>query len=458
MTQVIARPILGIGYGPANLALSIYLKSLGLLGAAQFLERNAAFGWHQGQLLPGTDIQNHPLRDLGLTIEDSEVSFLRYLQSKGRLLEYLHLNNSFPSRAEYSDYLGWSASQVPATVSYGVSAANIGITRDPVTGNACFTVNTPGSGSVCGRHLVIGTGRSPRIPAVFADAREPSVSHASGYCSAFANIDLRKQTVAVIGSSQSAIEIAIDLIERRQVKTVHLIHRGIGFRLKDTSSYSRRVFLPDFIDYFHALPRQQRARLRAELKLVNYGACDADVIAQLSALEYHDSVTGSPRIRRHPFSEVTSYTATSNSSRLVVTDRYTGTSNTVDVDFTVLATGYRDFGQGPDDEPFHPLLRGILSEFATHHDGVPIVNRDYSLLPRRGSVAETEGLTVHLNGLCEESHGMGDAGALAMVANRARDIGQSLLASLTTKESRPPEIASTRNDGNVFAGATGYGG
>jgi len=418
-------PILGIGYGPANLALSIHLEAIGLLDHVRFIDTNPRFGWQRDQLLPGADIQNHPLRDLGVTIEEGHVSFLQYLHAQGRLLEHLHRNRTFPSRGEYADYLGWAAAQVPAAVDYSTRVQHVQITCAE-SGVARFTVT-----GLCGRvyhtqQLVIGTGRSPRIPAVFADATRGRVAHASRYTSTFDGTNLTGKTVAIVGSSQSAIEIALDLLHRRGARAVHLIHRGIGFRLKDTSPYSRRVFLPEFVDYFHGLSREQRQRLRAELRSVNYGTCDADVIDALSEVEYQDAIVGRSSIVRYPFSTVTSCVETDSTVTLDVADKYTGRSATVTVDHTVLATGYRDFGGRDDDEPVHPLLDEVIDEFCTHPDGVPIVNRDYSLQPRPGGVADIHELKVYLNGLCEESHGMGDAGALAMVAHRARDIGVSI--------------------------------
>lgn len=428
MIESVSSPIVGIGYGPANLALAIDLEKSGLLSEAVFLERRQEFGWQSQQLIPGADIQNNPLRDLGLSIEDEHVSFLGYLQDKGRLLEYLHLNSGFPSRVEYADYLSWAAGQIPAQVNYGTGVGNVAIVTDPVTGAVRFAVDDEAGRRCYARTLVLGTGRSPRIPAVFGDCPGTRVSHASRFADTLVGVDLRGSVTAVVGSSQSAIEIAIHLIKDCGVRTVVLIHRGIGFRLKDTSPYSRRVFLPEFVDYFHPLPRGQRQQLRRELRSVNYGACDADVIATLAALEYADSVAGTGTIERRPFSEVVAAQEILGRLELTVADRFTGGRTLARVDHVVLATGYRDFGDGVDDEPVHPLLGSVIAEFVTHDDGVPVVARDYSLVPVPGGTAEQHGLGVFLNGLCEESHGMGDAGALAMVAYRARDIGRALAA------------------------------
>ena len=57
--------VLGVGFGPANLALAIALaESPDRIGTVRFLERREAFAWHQGMLLPGTSMQISFIKDL----------------------------------------------------------------------------------------------------------------------------------------------------------------------------------------------------------------------------------------------------------------------------------------------------------------------------------------------------------------------------------------------------------
>jgi len=430
--------VLGVGFGPANLSLAVALDEWGHAGTSRYVERAAAFQWQSEQLLPGTDIQNNPFRDLIMPANpDSPHTFVKYLNSQGRLTDYLHLNAKFPLRREYAGYMGWVADSFAHTVDYGESAERLSVVEHD--GADVFRVQTASGRSHLGEHLVVGTGRSPRVPAEFAPHLGPTVFHSTAYLSALERLAGTGLRVAVVGASQSAIEIVLDLLGRPQVRQVMSIHRGIGFRLKDTSPYSRKVFLPEFVDYFHPLPSETKRRLRAELKSINYSACDQDVIDRLATVEHEYTLTGSDRLRLMPFSEIQGIQprGRSGTQRLTVRDINYRTTERVDADVVVLATGFRDFGPGPGDERFHPLLDGLADRLTLDDEGLPVVARDYSI-----EVKGAHGpLRLYLNGLCEASHGMGDAGALAVLSARATDITESITGRSRTTVRQRSQLA-----------------
>ncbi|MFF0494406.1 SidA/IucD/PvdA family monooxygenase [Nocardia sp. NPDC004068] len=433
------HPVLGIGFGPANLSTAIAARDKGLLEDCHFIERAPRFEWQSEQMLSGADIQNNPFRDLVMPRDPGhEYTFVRYLHSRGALTEYLHYNTKFALRNEYAGYLEWVASHFADHVTYGQEVRGVEVVPGP--GGECFEVVTADR-IWRARHLVVGTGRSPNIPACFA-IDDPRIFHASRYLSTMRRLarertDLR--TVAVVGSSQSAIEIILDLLARPDVGRVVSIQRGIGFRLKDTSPFSRRVFLPEFIDYFHPLPLETKKRLREQLRAVNYGACDQDVIDQLTTVQRDYEQRGSDRFTLASFSQVQTVVGHGRALALTLADVNNGETSSLDVDAVVLATGYRDFGTGADDELSHPLLRSVRNRIACEADGTPVVHRDYSL----EFASAGDSLSVYLNGVCEASHGMGDAGALAVLSARAQDIAESLRARLRT--GARPEPVPARN-------------
>ncbi|MGL5827490.1 MAG: SidA/IucD/PvdA family monooxygenase, partial [Nocardioides sp.] len=51
--------IIGVGYGPANLALAIALEERVDTPLALYLEEQPDPGWHPHMMLPGADIQHH---------------------------------------------------------------------------------------------------------------------------------------------------------------------------------------------------------------------------------------------------------------------------------------------------------------------------------------------------------------------------------------------------------------
>jgi L-ornithine N5-oxygenase len=416
--------VLGVGFGPANLSLAVALDERDSIGRARFIERADRFQWQDEQLLPGADIQNNPFRDLVMSANPiSRHTFVNYLATHGKLTGYLHLNLKFPLRREYAGYLGWVAEAFGSVVDYGQSAARVSVTEHGDT--ELFCVETESGRSYLGEHLVVGTGRSPRIPPELALHLGPTVFHSTAYLSSIGQLGHADLRVVVVGASQSAIEIVLDLLGRPNIKQVTSIHRGIGFRLKDTSPYSRQVFLPEFVDYFHPLPSETRRRLRAELRSIIYGASDLDVIDRLAGVQHEYELTGSDRLRLMPFSEVqeVGHASQPGTHRLVVQDINYKTKDLVEADVVILATGFRDFGTGVGDEHYHPLLDGVAERLTLDDEGLPVVARDYSV-----EVKGRHGpLPLYLNGLCEASHGMGDAGALAMLSARATDITESIM-------------------------------
>ncbi|KPC77289.1 hypothetical protein ADL35_20825, partial [Streptomyces sp. NRRL WC-3753] len=95
--------VLGIGFGPANLALAIALDEEGRDFDVHFLEARTGPSWQSAMMLDGSDIQNHPVRDLvSLRNPRSRFTFINYLFENGRLLEHLNVPMEFPLRKEYA--------------------------------------------------------------------------------------------------------------------------------------------------------------------------------------------------------------------------------------------------------------------------------------------------------------------------------------------------------------------
>ena len=100
--------VVGIGFGPANIALAIAAQELGSPLSLRFLERQPGPGWQEEMLLPESDIQNHPLRDLVTPRNPrSRYTFVNFLFEQGRLFEHLNLPLSHPLRLEYRQYVTW---------------------------------------------------------------------------------------------------------------------------------------------------------------------------------------------------------------------------------------------------------------------------------------------------------------------------------------------------------------
>ncbi|MUM33238.1 SidA/IucD/PvdA family monooxygenase, partial [Mycolicibacterium sp. CBMA 361] len=107
--------MLGIGFGPSNLALAVALAERGVHG--RFVDAQPRFGWHRDMLLPGTRMQIPFLKDLAtLRNPQSAFTFVNYLSERGRLIDFIGRHDVFPSRFEFHDYLQWAADQFAADV------------------------------------------------------------------------------------------------------------------------------------------------------------------------------------------------------------------------------------------------------------------------------------------------------------------------------------------------------
>src|SRR5262245_836688 len=109
--------LVGVGFGPSNLALAIALEEHHRRSEAPltglFLERQQRFGWHRGMLIDDATMQVSFLKDL-VTMRDptSDFSFLAYLHGKGRLVDFINHKALFPLRVEFHDYLEWAAGRL----------------------------------------------------------------------------------------------------------------------------------------------------------------------------------------------------------------------------------------------------------------------------------------------------------------------------------------------------------
>jgi len=92
MAYQLLHSVLGVGFGPANLSLAVALAEVGRSGGTRFVERASGFQWQEEQLLPGTDIQNNPFRDLAMPRNpDSPYTFVKYLAARRDLIGSLIL-------------------------------------------------------------------------------------------------------------------------------------------------------------------------------------------------------------------------------------------------------------------------------------------------------------------------------------------------------------------------------
>ncbi|WP_242909167.1 lysine N(6)-hydroxylase/L-ornithine N(5)-oxygenase family protein [Actinomadura terrae] len=417
MTSTDCVDVIGVGFGPANLSLAIALQEETPRTTAAFLEAETDPIWQGGMLLDGSDMQNHPNRDL-VTLRNprSHYTFLNYLFEQGRLIEHLNLPMEFPLRKEYAHYIRWATDQFREQVGFGVRVNDIAV--GDVDGAPGYVVTGSDGTRRYGRSLVLGTGRTPFVPSPFDTIDSPRVAHLTRYLPTVQRLAQDPpRTIAVIGGSQSAVEIVLDLAARFPHTRIIDYVRSFGLPLKDTSPFSEEGFFPGFTDYYYRANRSGKDTLDAYMRPTNYSSIDADVLHELYALIYEQRLDGDQRVFVLGNRQVRAVEDEGTSVRLEVEEVHTHEVVTERADLVVLATGFRDLGPRPHQEPYPALLAGVIDRFQFDTDGYLITEPDYRL---RSLMDGTPPL--FLNGLCESTHGIGDAGSFSLLSLRAATI------------------------------------
>lgn len=427
MTHTV-HDIIGIGFGPANIALAIALEELAPQLSVRFLERRPSAAWQPGMLLEGSDIQNHPLRDLVTPRNPrSRYTFTNFLHEHNRLYQHLNLPLHYPLRLEYAQYVGWVAGCFQHQVEYQREVIDILPVNDSDGELSHYRVLCADGREYLALSVVLAPGRTPNIPEPFQRAPDPRVVHLNHYLPALEQLKAKGGgRVAVIGGSQSAVEILLHASSEPALTRVVGVTRNFGYRQKDTSPFSDEVYFPAFVDAFFAASPEHKDRLRQELVFTNYSAADIDVLNQLYVKQYANRLQDKDSLALLTCMETEACEPGADGVTLRLRHFLGGDAVSETVDLVVLATGFLDLGRGPKRELWPRVLETLSPQLCAERDTVDIT-LDYRV---RLQGAADRGAPLYLNGLCESSHGMGDAGSFSLLALRSQAIVQSLAARL----------------------------
>ncbi|MFZ2272906.1 lysine N(6)-hydroxylase/L-ornithine N(5)-oxygenase family protein [Corynebacterium variabile] len=419
--------LVGVGFGPSNLALGILLEEENTTRepasrtTARFLEKQPHFGWHDGMLLPGTDMQISFLKDLVTQRNPvSSYSFLNYLHDRGRLSAFINLSTFTPSRHEFHDYLSWAAGRVTVPVSYGTSVERISWNGDHYE---VTTSSSRGQEILRARSVVLGTGIRPHLPeGVETSAR---VFHNHQLLSHLAQVpSLDHRTFVVVGAGQSAAEVVKHLYDTYPEAQIHNSFRGFGYTPSDSTPFANQIFDPEAVDGHYTAPAELKRELLVKHRLTNYSAVDEDLINELYQHCYDEQVAGTRRLHMHKVTRAEITGQTDDHATVQISDLADRDTRNVTADAVIYATGFRP--SSPCD-----LLDSTVDVTGAFVDGLSVVDRDYRLhLPRETN--QVGG--IYLNGNVEHSHGL-TSSLLSNVAIRAQDILTSITDNpVTTKE------------------------
>jgi L-ornithine N5-oxygenase len=419
--------VLGIGFGPSNLALAIALEEGTARPAgsrpihAAFLERQSQFGWHKGMLIEGATMQVSFLKDL-VTMRNptSDFGFLAYLHQMGRLAAFINAKDVYPSRVEFHAYLSWAAGRLRDRVGYGLDVVGaapvlcgddvryIDVVARRVADDDLVRYRT--------RNIVLATGLEPCLP---PDAlSSPRVWHSSELMDRLADIPAdRTQTFVVVGAGQSAAEVVDYLHRKFSLAQVHSVFARYGYSPADDTPFVNAIFDPDTVDVYYHAPDDVKNLMLGYHANTNYSVVDRDLITDLHRRMYAELVTGERRLTMRNLSRVVAARDTGTALDVDIKYLPDGRVTSERADWLVYATGYRTRS---------PLsMLGELSSYCKIEPNQSVrLERDHRVV-----TSERMRCGLYVQGAAEASHGLSST-LLSTTAIRAGEIARSIAAGL----------------------------
>jgi L-ornithine N5-oxygenase len=428
--------LVGIGFGPAAIAVAAAfedgyenLPPGGERLRMSYLERAPSSAWQPDLLLPGADIQHHWLRDYANPRNPrSRFSFPNYLKETGRFYQFTLLGN-YVTRIEWSEYTEWTARQLDQDVRYNAEVHEIApcleggrVTmarvryRDTETGTMHERLT---------RNVMVSIGFEPSVPEVFQPHLGERIFHANEYLTRIKRFPVDEPLrIAVVGAGQTAGEIFLHLVQRFPHAQLYSLVRHSGIRLYNLCHFSNENYFPEESDYCYGLDRERRQHVLDELYATNYAAVDPELSTAWYRTVYEDKFFGPGRIHMHKRVDVESVVPATD-VRLTLREVNIGTTEDLDVDIVILATGYRR-------QEKLPQMLGRIVPFIVFDDaGYPEISKAY----RVETTADCD-VSIYLNGLTEWRHGINSAMVHSIMAERAERITEDIKAHYKTPTSR----------------------
>lgn len=417
--------VIGIGFGPANLAVAIAMQESSVNEQSMsycFLEKKPEFEWHGGMLLDGTRMQISFLKDLVTQRNpSSHYTFVNYLHQHNRLNSFINLSSFSPSRIEFNDYLSWAASHFSEYVDYGANV--VAVEPVEVDGEVdivkVVSLNAQGGEDIrYTRNLIVGVGGTPKVPDQFLNHRSDKVIHSSGYKTWRKTLktENNKPKVAIVGAGQSAAEIFVELCNDYPDGEISLVNRSRAIYPADDSPFVNEIFNPEFTDEIYSYTPEKRNSMIQRFSGTNYSVVDKPEIEAIYERLYLQEVTGKGVHKYLPLHEISEVAIAQDNVAMRLRNRSTQTKVWHDYDAVVLATGYHY-------NSFNTLLDELKPW--VHMDNV---ERCYRLPLKDGCK-----VNIFLQGCCESTHGLSDT-LLSILAVRSQEIVNCLVERVAESE------------------------
>ncbi|HET6292094.1 MAG TPA: SidA/IucD/PvdA family monooxygenase [Kribbella sp.] len=361
--------VIAIGCGPFNLGLAALADGVDDVKLA-VLDSRPEFTWHRGLMFDDAMLQVSFLADLVSLIEPAHpLSFLSYLRDNDRLYQFYVREKFHPTRREYEAYLRWCAAQLDS-LHFGHHVSSV------VWDGDAFALTVDRSGEVVtlrARHLVLGVGTQPAVPAALAGLPPERFLHSADYL--FRRDDLlRAGRITVVGSGQSGAECALDLLRANASggPAVSWLTRTPSFAPLDYSKLVLEMTTPSYVDYFHGLDEAARDRLVKE-QWRHYKGISSDTLEDIHDVLYQRDLGTSAVAPVELQCGVAVEAAVARADGIELTLRHTDSGRTFQhvCDAVVAATGYSNRPL-----PFLSAVDPLVSRDAA---GRWVIHRDHSV-------------------------------------------------------------------------------
>ncbi|MEU9474362.1 SidA/IucD/PvdA family monooxygenase [Streptomyces sp. NPDC048191] len=420
--------LVGIGFGPSNLAVAIALEESGRPLRSLFFDRKPGFAWHSGLMFDGAEMQVSFTKDLiTMCNPRSRYSFLNYLAEQGRdrLAKFINLRTFYPTRVEFNDYYAWAAEQFDDIVRWGTEVVEVtAVPGEHGTDLLRVLVRDLAGGetsAVLTRNLVIAPGGVPNVPEgvelgerVF-HASETRERLETGFGDLSAPYHFN-----VVGSGQTSADVFMHLRRSYPNARITTNIRGFAMRPEDDTHFVNELFLPEFPDWFYRQSGEFRQRIIDDYGLAAHTGVSYDLIPQIYREYYEDLSSRRGALTLHRLTELVG--AHSDADRATATYFHldSGATSQVDADAVILATGYR--------YPMPiPALAGLAGHLRMETPERYAIRRDYAI-----ESAEDFRPRIYLQGFAEATHGFSEV-LLSLMPVRAAEIIESIAKNVSAE-------------------------
>lgn len=402
--------LIGVGFGPSNVAVAVAGKELRPDLSMEFFDQKAEFAWHPDLMFPEAEMQVSFLKDLvSMRNPRSAFSFLEYLRDKGRLHEFINLRTFYPSRTEFNDYYRWVADSFSHRVGWGRRV--IGVRRCDSLHLEVRTTDGDGHEEVVRtRNLVLADGGKPHIPgkSILGDRLFHASESKRRLEQRFPD-RLAPYRFNIVGAGQTTADLFVFLSTQYPEASITVSLRSFAMRPEDDTHFVNELFAPEMPDWFFSTSAHAREQVLRDYASAAHSGASYDLIPRIYRALYEAKVVGGDQYRFNRLVEYVGGESLVDRAEARFRSIETGEERTEHYDAVILATGYR--------YPMpSPLLADLAEMFVLDADGRYALNRDYSI-----RTMDEEAPRVYLQGYAEASHGFSEV-LLSLMPHRAAEI------------------------------------